>query len=88
VRTFTVVVADMAAQDSIEVAAPEDEQVIGAFSTHGAHPALGEGIRLRLSGQSEIGSPVGPDNRYYIRPIDAVSLHPRRIAIGRIIGGT
>jgi hypothetical protein len=49
-RPVLVVVAAVDAEHVLEVAAPEDEDPVEAVGANGAHPPLGEGVRVRLWG--------------------------------------
>lgn len=44
-----VVVIDVASQDSLEMVAADDEQVVEALATDGADPSLGERVGHRSS---------------------------------------
>jgi hypothetical protein len=54
---------DVLGKDCFEVPAPEDEHPVEALAPDGADHALADGVGPRLSGQSKIGPPDGPDNR-------------------------
>jgi hypothetical protein len=43
-----VEVADVYAEDVLELAAADDEQPVEAFPAHAANPALRVGVRVRL----------------------------------------
>ena len=45
VGPLSVVMGDVLAEHQLEVAAAEDEQVVGAFASYRPHPALGESVR-------------------------------------------
>jgi hypothetical protein len=47
-----VVMLGVDAEDSFEVSASDDEDAIEAVAADGAHPALGEGVRVRRSHRS------------------------------------
>jgi hypothetical protein len=47
VWTLLVEVADVDAEDVLELAAPEDQQPVEALPAHAADPALGMGVRVR-----------------------------------------
>ena len=61
--------------DAIEIPLAVDAEVRALGEPPANQPVeiLVDGALPRLSGQSKIGPPVGPDNRYYILPIDAIS---------------
>lgn len=46
-RSAPVVVRDVLGKDSLKVMPRDDEQVIEAVLSDGAHPSLGEGVRVR-----------------------------------------
>ena len=47
VRTSSVVVGDVFAQNTTQMDLIDDEHFVQTFSADGAHPALGEGIGVR-----------------------------------------
>jgi hypothetical protein len=60
VRTSTVVVANIPFKHNPQMPLTEDQHEVGEFGSDGAHEPFGETVRLRLSGQSKIGSAFGP----------------------------
>ena len=63
VRPLLVVVADIDAEDTLELAAAEDEQRIEALATHAADPALGVGVRIRrMNGRADHGDAFTPED--------------------------
>jgi hypothetical protein len=88
VRPVLVVVHPPVLEEDLRLQQGVEGLSVQELVAESAIEALDPGVLPRLSGQSKIGPPVGPDNRYYILPIDAISLLVRRIAIGRIIGAS
>ena len=47
VRSFFVVVPQVLSEDPLQMALPEDQEVVQALAAHRLHEALGKGVRLR-----------------------------------------
>jgi len=47
VRSFCVVVAQILPQDPMQMALPEDQEMVQALAAHRSHEALGKGVRFR-----------------------------------------
>jgi hypothetical protein len=60
VRASTVVVPEVFREHHMQVPLTEDQHTVGEFGSQGADEPFGETVRLRLSGQSKIGSAFGP----------------------------
>ena len=62
-RSAPVVVRDVLGKDSLKVMPRDDEQVIEAVLSDGAHPSLGEGVRVRGAdrGEDALGVDRGED---------------------------
>lgn len=54
---MNVVVADVASENTLEVALIEDEEVVETFGTDGSHELLGVGVRIRspIRGREGLG---------------------------------
>jgi hypothetical protein len=62
-RSGSVVVLGVHAENALQVAPAEDEDVVETLSSNGADPALRDGIRLRgPSGRLHNGEALGPEN--------------------------
>jgi len=62
-RSGPVVVLGIRAEDAPQVTPPEDEDVIDALSTDGAHPTFRDGVRLRRANwRPHHAEPVRPEN--------------------------
>ena len=57
-RWLAVVVVDVLAQDALELAAADDEQLIEALLAQGAHEALGVGVGVRRPDPVDTPAPV------------------------------
>lgn len=60
-RAGLVIVAEVLAEDALEVTRIEDENVVQKLPSHRAHPALGEGIHVgrQLHAVPSIGKASG-----------------------------
>ena len=68
VRTVSVVMLDVDAEDLLEVAAADDQQPVQALRTDGAHPALRVGVRLgRSDGVTSTSPPSEPNTSSKLR---------------------
>jgi hypothetical protein len=59
VGPMLVVVTDVAVEHPAEMAFVHDQETIGAFRAHRAHPALTDGIRQRC--RLPLMGPLGPE---------------------------
>jgi hypothetical protein len=60
--TVAVVVLDVCVEDACEMMRTDDEEMVEAFPADGAHPSLGEGVRVRRShrGADDLGADRAP----------------------------